>query len=78
MEECRSFPNLLLTFADDSGLWPTADSLREAILEKGLNPNDYDLGVHLSSVVDSDAPPEKEANLAVNKILAKQNVGKRI
>jgi len=45
---------------DDSGIWPSEDSLRRAMLEKGFDPNDYNynLSVHLSSVVDSDAPPE--------------------
>jgi hypothetical protein len=36
----------------DAGLWPSEENLRQQILEKRLNPQDYDLSVHLASVLD--------------------------
>ena len=47
--------------------------LRREILQKRLNPDDYDLTVHLSSVLDSDKPVEKELDIAVSKLLERQN-----
>ena len=55
------------------GLWPGEETLRTEILQKRLNPDDYDLTVHLSSVLDSDKPVEKELDVAVSKLLEKQN-----
>lgn len=59
------------------GLWPPESSLHEAILEKGLDPKDYNLSVHLSNVLDSDGPLEKEPHLPVSKILSRRNVTNR-
>jgi hypothetical protein len=50
--------------------------LRREILAKRLNPDDYNLTVHLSSVLDSDAPPEKTLELEVTKVLSRQNARK--
>ena len=55
------------------GLWPGEDTLRREILQKRLNPEDYDLTVHLSSVLDSDKPVEQELDVAVSRLLARQN-----
>jgi hypothetical protein len=55
------------------GLWPGEETLRREILQKRLNPGDYDLTVHLSSVLDSDKPVEKELDVAVSRLLERQN-----
>jgi hypothetical protein len=54
-----------------SGLWPSEESLRQEILHKHLNPEDFRLDVHYSSIVDSDG--EKDLNITVSKVLARQN-----
>jgi hypothetical protein len=59
-----------------AGLWPDEESLAQEILAKGLDPNDYNLKVHLSSVIDSDASPEKFIDLEVKKVLSRQNARK--
>jgi hypothetical protein len=46
------------------------------MLAKRLNPDDYNLTVHLSSVLDSDASPEKALELEVTKVLPWQNARK--
>lgn len=55
------------------GLWPEEETLRREILQKRLNPEDYDLTVHLSSVLDSDKLVEQELDVAVSRLLARQN-----
>ena len=55
------------------GLWPEEETLRREILQKRLNPEDYDLTVHMSSVLDSDKPVEQELDVAVSRLLARQN-----
>jgi len=52
--------------------------LREEILQKHLNPDDYDLNVHLSGILDSDEPIEKDADIALARVLAKQNALKKV
>jgi len=47
--------------------------LRREILQRRLNPEDYDLTVHLSSVLDSDRPVEEELDVPVSRLLARQN-----
>jgi len=51
--------------------------LREEILQKHLNPDNYDLKVHLAGILDSDEPIEKDVDIALAKVLAKQNHGQR-
>lgn len=55
------------------GLWPAEEALRREILQRRLNPEDYDLTVHLSSVLDSDRPVEEELDVPVSRLLARQN-----
>jgi hypothetical protein len=63
--------NDMLTF--HPGLWPNENSLREEILRKRLNPEDYNLQLHLSSILDSDASPEKDVDIVLSRVLARQN-----
>jgi hypothetical protein len=51
--------------------------LREEILQKRLNPDDYDLKMHLSGILDSDEPVEKDVDIALARVLAKQNALKK-
>jgi hypothetical protein len=52
--------------------------LRDEIRQHRLNPDNYDLRVHLSGIMDSDGPPEREVNIAVGRLLARQNNGKKL
>jgi len=63
--------------ANSGGLWPTEESLREEILQRHLNPDDYDLKVHLSGILDSDEPIEKDVDIALARLLARQNTVKK-
>ena len=47
--------------------------MREEILQKRLNPDDYDLKVHLAGILDSDEPIEKDVDIPLARLLAKQN-----
>lgn len=55
------------------GLWPNEESLRREILEKRLNPDDFDLRLHLSAVLESNAGSDKDLDLKITKLLARQN-----
>jgi len=57
----------------DAGLWPEEDTLRREILAKRQNPDDYNLHVHLSAVLDSDAANEKAVDFEVSRVLSRQN-----
>jgi hypothetical protein len=59
----------------DTGLWPEEESLRREILARGLNPDDYDYQLHLSGILDSDAPPEK-FNFSLAKVLTRHTARK--
>jgi hypothetical protein len=51
--------------------------LRAEILQKRLDPDDYDLKMHLSGILDSDEPIEKDVDIALGRVLAKQNALKK-
>jgi hypothetical protein len=54
------------------GVWPNEQSLRKQILQKRLNPDDFDLQLHLSAVLESNAGSEKDIDIGVSRLLARQ------